>query len=182
MIIDGVAVLRCWPITLTLGGHRYRISARPALDWILPIVEGTAGGIVPGMLDPTDPMDTMIDDMLIDGTITLADCVEAAHDAVSAAAGMPWWAAHRLVATVTQSPALAGALVLAGVDTTRISLAALCAATYRILTEQADEKQLTKLEHELMATPPGVSVEKRYDAAAAASAFEAAAAARGVSL
>lgn len=179
MIINGIAALRCWPITITLGGRQYRIAPRPALDWIIPIVNGTPDIIVPGMLDPTD---TTIDDMLIDGTITLTDCYRAAQDAVSTAAGMPWWAAHRLVATAVESPALAGALILAGVDTSVVSLAAVCAATYRVLTEQADEKQLAKLEQELMATPPGVPVEQRYDARAAASAFEAAAAARGVEL
>jgi hypothetical protein len=164
--INGVAALRCWPVDVRIGDGRHRILARPAVDWIVAIT-GPWTDVVPGLVDIAD---LTLAGRILRGEVTLAQLVSAAKDAVTAASGLPWWVASRLVAASVGQAALAGALV--GVDATRVSLAAWCAAAYRALVEGADDKQLAKIDRELNETPPGVSVEERYDEAAAADAFE----------
>jgi hypothetical protein len=166
---NGVAALRIWPITVDLGGVTYRIAPHPAIRWIVPIVDDDWFAIVPGMLDPTD---RDVDDALDDGTISHDDCVRAARDAVGVAAGVPWWSAVRLVQSVVQAPDVMGELVMCGVDAQTMSLGAFVQAAYRVFTRDTDKKQRAKIDQDIEATPPELTVEDRWSPDAEASGFE----------
>lgn len=175
MEIDGIATLRCWPIDVEIVGRRHRIPPLPAVTWIEAIT-GAWSDVVPGLVDAADVEFT---DRIARGEITISEMTTAAKDAVAAAAGIPWWAAVRLVGAGLGQTSTAGELALGAVDATTVSLAAWCSAVYQALTRNADEKQQAKLDRQILETPEGVTLEERYDEEAAADAFEAMFAARG---
>jgi hypothetical protein len=171
MQIDPAAVVRCRPVVVALGGVDYRIPALPAVDWLMKILERSWSDVVPGMLEQTDTLDDLYD-QLNDGTVTSAECEAAAKDAVSSVAGVDWWVAARLVHSAAQDPAAFGELRLAGTDLDTAPLGAVIAALYRIYTRDREAKDVRKFEAELTRTPPGVSAAERYDEQAAGQAFE----------
>lgn len=177
MQANGLVALRCWPVSVELGKQIFTIPPQPALAWIIPIVDQDWLGIVPDLIDPAD---FSINDLLLSQEVRIADCVDAARDAVSTATGMPWWSAARLVLAVHESPDLTGELVICNVDAEVVSIGAFVQATYRILVREADKKQRAKIDAELQRPPAGIGVEKRYDPAVAANLFEQMARSRGL--
>jgi hypothetical protein len=173
--INGLAAIRCWPIDVDIAGRQHRIPPRPAAEWIVAITSSWSD-VVPGLIDPSD-LD--LTDRISRGDIVAADLTVAAKDAVAAAAGMPWWAAVRLIGAGTSQTSVVGELALAAVDATSISLAAWCSAVYQTMARNSDDKQRARLDRDITATPEGMTVEERYDEQAAADAFEARFAARG---
>ena len=167
MDIDGLAVLTPRPVRVPCADLTVETPALPALAWLTPLLTDRWTRIIPGLADSDE-----LDDRLDAGTITVAQCVHAAQLVVTATAGLPWWVAVRLVATGASRPEVAGAIALAGVDSSRISLASWCAMVYRILTEHADPKDRGKLDFELERTPPGVAAAERADPVKAAAAFD----------
>lgn len=182
MKINGLSALRCWPVAVELGGDPYRIAPRPAIDWILPLLDENWMGIVPGLIDRSDPSTSALTSRLFDRTITSGECVRAARDATEVMAGMPWWTAVRLVISATQYPDLSGQLAIDGVDATRVSLGAFTQATYRIMTREADKKQRSKIDRSLEATPAGLRSEDRYDPEKAGNLFAQMALSRGITI
>lgn len=165
--VDGRAALRCWPVVVEVGGQEFRIEARPAIDWILPIVDEDWLGIVPGMI-----MDDSLSDLLATGEILVSECVTAARDATATATGMQWWSAVRLVQTGVLAVDVSGALVLAGVDPVRVSIGAYVAAVYRVISAERDKKERANLDHEIERIPPGIPAQDLYDPEQAAASFE----------
>lgn len=162
-----------------LGGVVYRIAPRPAITWIIPLVDGDWFGIVPGLLDPAE---SSIDEALDNGTITHIECLRAARDAVSAASGLPWWSALRLVQVLAETPELAGGLVVNGVDVTTASLGAVTQALYSMIIRETDSKQRQKIDSSLTRMPTDMSIEDRIAQASQSSGFEEMARARGMSV
>lgn len=181
MDIDPVAVVRPRPVVVTVGGKDYRIDARPAAGWMVPILEKDWADIVPGMLDAalTGTLDDLYD-ALADGEVESAQCARAAQDALTITAGVPWWSAVKLIHAASADPGAIGELRLSGIDLTTAPLGAVVAALYRIYTRDREKKDVTKFDAELARTPVGVSaVDSRYDEQAAANAFESMFARRG---
>jgi hypothetical protein len=167
---NGIAALRVWPVTVDLGGVTYRIAPYPAIRWIVPIVDDDWFAIVPGMLDPTSQA---IDDALDDGTIHHEDCVRAARDAVGAAAGIPWWSAVRLVQSAVGALDVMGELLVAGIDAQTMSLGAFVQATYGVFVRETDKKQRAKIDRDIEAPPPELTLADRWEPEAESSGFEA---------
>lgn len=165
--VDGRAALRCWPVMVEVGEQEFHIAARPAIDWILPIVGEDWLGIVPGLI-----VDDSLSDLLATGEILVSDCVVSARDAVAAATGMRWWSAVRLVQTGVMSVDVSGSLVLAGVDPCQVSIGAYVAAVYRVISADRDKKERTNLDHEIERIPPGIPFQDLYDPEQAAASFE----------
>lgn len=173
MEIDPSAVVRKRAALVTLGGTDYRIEARSAAEWLMPILEGDWSTIVPGMVDAPDGGDLEdLFDHLTDGTIGHEECQSAARDALTAVAGIKWWAAVKLIHAAARDPGAFGELRLSGIDIETAPLGAVIAALYRIYTRDRAEKDVTKFDNALMETPAGVSAEERYDEQAATDAFE----------
>lgn len=163
----GLAALAVWPVQVAAGPMRVTIPASPACQWIARIVERDLLGVVPGMV----AADALLD-AIAAGTVTVAQCWEAAQHAIEVASGHRWWTAVRLVSLSTGVPWVAGELVLSGVDAQRVSLGGWCAAVWRIVTRDREKKDLALIERELTKPPPGVAVEALYDPQRAAAAFD----------
>jgi hypothetical protein len=170
MDFDPVALLRPWPLDVSIGGQVFTIPARPAADWLIAYGDYGYPGIVPGLVEEGD----LLDDMLMDGDVTWADCAAVARAALAVASGMrKWWAASRLMSTVP-STWVGHRLVMAGVDPTVVPLAAYLAAGYATAQREMKEETLARFDHELEAPPDGVPVEDWYDEDEAADLFMAA--------
>lgn len=180
MDLKGLAALRCWPTRVNLVGQHYIIPAKPALDWLIPIVDQDWLGIIPGMLDDSAED---FEDLLDDGVITITDCVNAARDAIGSASGMPWWSAYKLATAITGNSEIAAELVLRGVDPCKVSIGAILQASYRILVFDTDKKRRNKIDSELKRPPSEASPDgaKRYDPNVASDLFDQMARSRGMS-
>jgi hypothetical protein len=176
---NGAATLRCWPVNVTIGGTVHRIGPRPALDWIIPVADEDWFRIIPGMIEFGD---SRLDRALLSKTITHRECLTAAHDAVGAAAGLPWWSASRIVSAIVDVPEIAGELILLGVNPAVVSFGAYVQAGYRLLLRDADKKQREKIKRDVARTPEGMSIEERMHNAQSSGGFEEMARARGLSI
>lgn len=177
MEVAGGALIIPRPVLVDLGGREYRIPATPAAQWMLVLLERGWADIVPGMCE--GDLEALHDDIAL-GDITPAECERAAQDAVTAAAGVQWWTAVKLLHSAAADPAAMGELRSSGLDVAAAPLGAVLVALYRVYTRDQEKKDVAKLDAELTKPPPGVSVAAgRYDPSAAAAAFEAAFAARG---
>lgn len=172
---DAVAALRCWAVTVDLGGRPYRIEPRPAAAWMAAILDDAWDDIVPGWCDDQDDA---LDDALTSGEVTMTECIRAAQDAVAVAAGARWWVAARIITAGTAGGTL-GEILLSGIDPERRPLGAVVQAMYRALVRHADKNDRTRLDLELDRPPPGTPAAERFDADAASAAFDRAASARG---
>lgn len=177
MKANGLAALRCWPVRVELGGGTYTIPPRPALSWLLPLIDQDWLGIVPGLLDSSADS---IDDLLDQRLITVTDCVDAARDAVSTATGMPWWSALQLAMAVVDSPQVAAELLLNRIDVDSVSIGGLVQVVYRLLVRDADKKQKSKIDSLLQRPPFEVGQQKQYDPKVASDLFEQMARSRGI--
>jgi hypothetical protein len=181
MEMNGLAALRCWPVSVALGNEVYSILPQPALAWFLPIVDQDWLGIVPGLLDPAD---RTVDDLLAARRVSVETCAEAARDAVSTATGMPWWSATGLALAVIDVPELAAELLLNRIDIEKVSIGGLVQTAYRLLVRDADKKQRNKIDSQLRRPPqlssPTAAAPKRYDPHVAADLFDQMARSRGL--
>lgn len=174
---NGLAAMRCWPVNVELGGEVYTIPAQPAIGWLVPIVDQDWLSIIPGLI-VTDGDE--LDELLSEALITVKDCEHAAQDAVSVVTGMPWWVATRLALAIVGTPEVAGELVLHNVDAGVASIGALLQAVYRMIVRDADKKQRTKIDHDLVRPPDGISSRRSYDPEVAGELFEQMARSRGL--
>lgn len=176
---DPVAGVQLWRYDVELGARTYTLPAQSAAAWITLVLSGGAWtDIVPGWLEDADDLD----DALLARTVTHADLVERAKQALETAGGTRWWTALRLIGAIGQEPLIGGELLLAGVHLNEVPLGAVLQAVYRICTRKATKAQIMRLDMVLDQTPPSVSAAQRYDPERAADAFEAYAARRNVQL
>lgn len=169
--VDGLAAVRCWPVEFQIGDDWFRIDARPAVDWIVPLVDQDWLGIVPGLVSCDGPGED-IDDLVDADRISTTDLIGAARDAVATSSGMAWWSAFRLARIPIADLDMAGALVIARVDPTIVSLGAYLSAVYRILMTDRDKGQRAKIDMDLEKVPKGISARELYDPQVAAAQFE----------
>lgn len=177
MEVAAGAVIIPRPVVVELGGREYRIPALPAATWMLTLLERDWSDVVPGLCE--GEMEDLYD-LIADGVISSQDCVRAAQDAVTAAAGTDWWVAVKLLHSAAADPGAMGELRSSGLDLSTAPLGAVLVTLYRVYTRDRERKDVAKVDAELAKLPPGVSaVEARYDPAAAAAAFESRYASRG---
>lgn len=161
---DPVALLRCYPVAVTVGRIAYEIPALPAGPWIKAVL---ADNVLPGLLPPFAA--EVFAEQLTAGTVPDGELEEVTRLAVQVAAGRPWWEVQRLVATLgAQADALGGELLLRGFDFERQSLGAFCAATYALCVRNMDKKERMKFDSALKSPP---AEELRTDEDALADAF-----------
>ena len=77
MDVDPLASMRCWAITVDLGGREFEIPALPAVDWWPVILDVDATAFLDILKSDAD-----LDGMLLDGTISGAALGEAMMDAI----------------------------------------------------------------------------------------------------
>jgi hypothetical protein len=176
MAIDALAALKIWGLEVELAGEVFEIPPRPAADWFLAILdEDTPLPVVPGLMNAED--DEQVNDLLLGGGVDIDLLVTRSREALTAAAGRPWWEADRLIRSSAASwQVIGGELTRVGVDLEKVSLAAALNAIYVICVRTMDEKERNKFDIDLRLPPigvEGVKTEDMYDQRAAESAFAA---------
>lgn len=112
MEVDPLASMRCWAITVELGGREFDIPALPAVDWWPVVADASAFGLV-DLLKSTEGAD--LDAMLLDGSITSSAMTEALMDAISEATGRTFHASFVLATVATMNwPVVGGQLARDG--------------------------------------------------------------------
>jgi hypothetical protein len=171
-LLDPVAALRCWRIDVDVDGTVYTIPALPAAEWLVPIVTGAWGDIVPGLLPAADA--EALDDLIAAAAIDPAELRHAAQAALAEAAGTRWWTARALAGGILQVPQLTGRLLARGLDPTVVSLGGYLTAAYATVVDGMDQMQRARFDLDLQRPPVGVPADEWWDEDAAADNFYAA--------
>lgn len=137
------------PDAITLGAAYLEVPWRPALDW-LEAVRRNPASLALSLAD--NPDDAVLS--LASGELSARAVEAVSFELIERHSGVRWWVALKL-ATLSAERGLLGELTLSGVDPARVTFGQWCAATYRILTRDADEKHRMKVDFELDVPPPG---------------------------
>lgn len=153
---DPAVLIRPQPCALRAGTVPVTVRAAFADEWIVLLSSpGFTTGVVPGMLGREDAEQVVL--ALARGEITSQDLEHAAKEAVTAAAGVAWWKAAKLVGWATGGAGeWWGRLVLRGVDPERLTFAAWCAAVFALVCEGLDAQGREKLLFTFDMPPAGV--------------------------
>jgi hypothetical protein len=137
------------PDAVTLGTTYLELPWRPALDWVEAVRRNPAS-LALALAD--EPDEAIL--ALAAGDLTAKALEAASFDLIERHTGMRWWVALKLVGGAADK-GLLGELTLSGVDPSRVTFGQWCAATYRILTRNADAKERIKIDFDLDVPPPG---------------------------
>lgn len=156
MEVDPLASMRCWAITLELGGREYEIPALPAVDWWPVLVAADPSQVldlIPSRLGELDDLDTQ----LLNGGLDGAELGEALMDAIEAATGRSFHVAVVLAMVANAHwPVVGGALAQGGFGWDRQPIGAALDAIYAVIEGGMDkdgrEKFHKLLENESLTT------------------------------
>lgn len=131
MDVDPLASMRCWAVTVELGGREYDIPALPAADWWPVVVDVSPFGLV-GLLKSNESAD--LDAMLLDGLVSTDDMTEALMDAISEVTGRTFHASFVLATVATMHwPVIGGILAQKGFRWDVMPIGAALDAIYAIV-------------------------------------------------
>jgi len=156
--VDPLASMRCWAISVELGGREFEIPALPAVDWWSLIVSGDATQIVDLLRSETRADDDALDAMLLDGRITTEEISQAIADVVEEVTGRSFHAAFVLATIATSAwPMVGGQLARDGFRWDVAPIGAALDAIYAIIVESLKEKNRDKflelLENDTVSLP-----------------------------
>lgn len=147
---DATASLRMWAVETELGGRVLRIPPLPAAEWLPPLM--TANLL--GLLDLAE--DVELEELLLDGSVTLADLTGALELLLESASGRSPWSALMLAYTAAEHWHVVGAdLARIGVRFEAIPLGAALDAIYGSLCRSMDEKGIARFNGALDRPPVG---------------------------
>jgi hypothetical protein len=153
--VDPLASMRCWAITVRLGGKEFEIPALPAVDW-WPVLVSVNPRRVLDLLKSTDDAD--LDGMLLDGELSSAEIGEAVTDAIEEATGRSLHVSLVLALAADGNwPTIGGHLAQIGFRWDQQSIGAALDAIYAViignLPEDARGKFEAVLENESLTQP-----------------------------
>jgi hypothetical protein len=153
--VDPLAAMRCWAITVQLGGREFEIPALPAVDW-WPVLASASPRRVLDLLRSTDGAD--LDAMLLDGELSSAEIGEAVTDAIEEATGRSLHVSFVLALAADGSwPTIGGHLAQIGFRWDQQSIGAALDAIYAViignLPDDARGKFEAVLENESLTQP-----------------------------
>jgi hypothetical protein len=155
--VDPLASMRCWAITVDLGGREFEIPALPAVDW-WPLVSEMSPLAILDILKSDSADGVELDAMLLDGRVTTSALSQVLTDVVEQATGRSLHAAF-VLATVANSqwPVIGGNLARRGFRWDVAPIGAALDAVYSVVTEGLEEKNRDKflalLEDETLSQP-----------------------------
>lgn len=145
MEVDPLASMRCWEITVELGGREFQIPALPAVDWWPVLLDTTPTTILDILKSETQAGEFELDDMLLSGQVTGADLAEVAGDVISEATGRTVHAAFVLATVASVAwPNIGGQLARDGFRWDVQPIGAALDAVYAIVVGGLEEKERDK--------------------------------------
>jgi hypothetical protein len=156
--VDPMASMRCWAITVELGGREYEIPALPAVDWWPVIVDAQPTGVLDLLKSESPGQESDLDLMLLDGTVTGKELGQALTDAIEEVTGRSFHAAF-VLATVAASqwPTVGGYLAQTGFRWDLQPIGAALDAIYAVVVSNLDkeprDKFLALLENDALTQP-----------------------------
>lgn len=167
--VDPLASLAPRWITVTLLGREWEIPPKTAADWLEVLVPGRLYEVVPGWFDD-ETADDLIWDAVDDGTITENDLDQITKEVIEAASGRAWWWGWQILAMAKNSATawsrLHGLMLLGGIDSTKVSLAAWFDALYAVATEGMETEQKRKFDAAVDTPPPGEELDEMAESSA----------------
>lgn len=157
MDFDAAAARGLWGVDVTVAGTTQTIPPLPALDWLEALDGGAWTDVIPGLLEGDD-----LDAAFVAGEVNMDEARAAARRVLTEVAGVKWSVAAALIG-VGRHPILAGRLILAGLDLTRISLGAYVVACYSVATRDMTREQMATFDLQLAMPPAGAAPEDYYD-------------------
>lgn len=173
---DLLAAVRPWAIEdIPFGDRVFRVPPLTADRWLELLVrdEISLWSILPGLLEEEDAAGHF-QDVMVTGVVSRDQYEELVWDVVGVAAGREWFTAIYLLGNAidpTHGDFVRGELVLAGVDASRISLAAFLDVIYFIFARHM--KPLDKQKFDMMLAKPPGGVKPKIDPQKQKSAFSA---------
>jgi hypothetical protein len=158
---DPLAALRISRIAVDLGDRRFIIPALPARDWLEVLLDEDLNPeeIFPGFCGTDDII--AVNQMLLDGEVTMDQMTEAIYSVLEQATGRRWWVAIRLCRTIRAGwDRIGGRLASHGVTPFDVPLAYWLDGAYDAvlgLIMEADPKGLGSFTQKLTAPPPGMA-------------------------
>ncbi len=155
LVTDAVQSLKPWPVMLTVAGIEFEVPAICAADWLaILMVEGLdLEDVVPGLLD--DASDEIIEDLLLDGLLTVEEKDQLSLDVISTVSGRPWWVALRLIETARRSWDALGADMVRRADAGSVSLSAWLDTLFSAVLLATEESKRTMFQMKLERAPEG---------------------------
>jgi len=148
------ALLRADPTPVTVGPHYVTVPSMMADGWLLLLGNGSLDDVIPGAL--TAPHASLVADALISGDAGPADLVQASMDAVASVSGRLWYEGVRVaVLCGNDGGAILAGVMLQGIDPTRVTYAAWCAAVLAWINGRLSEEDRTKFLFDFRRPPDG---------------------------
>lgn len=137
--------MKCWAITVELGGREFEIPALPAVDWWPFIADGDPSVLL-DLLKSDDPIDDAdLDSMILDGTITANELRSVLVEAIEEATGRSLHVSLVLATVATMNwPVVGGALARRGFRWDVLPIGAALDAIYAVVIEGMEEKNRDK--------------------------------------
>ncbi len=150
--VDPIWSLRCWPVTVALGGIDVEIPALSAVEWLAYLMQPQPDfdGMILDLLPDSE-------DMLFDGRIDLEELYETILDLIATVCARPWWVALRQVYIARDSWHILGPLMLESVDAAQVSIAAWLDVLLIKVLNSMDPKDTTLFTSRLEAPPASVA-------------------------
>ena len=175
-MVDPIASMRCWAITVQLGGRSYDVPALPAVDW-WPIIVDPRPTTFLDILSSRDPDDSYdLDTLLLNGDVSAEELDAVFREAIQEVTGRSLHVAF-VTATVAadQWPVIGGLLAQSGFRWDVQSIGAALDAIHSVIVSNLEDaprkKFLAILEDEAL-TDPSRKGRKRGPSREALDAFE----------
>jgi hypothetical protein len=170
--VDPAASLRCWAISVELGGRTFEVPALPAADWF-PILQGNDLMPIVDMIRSTasGELDDL-DELLLTGAVTAQDLGEALVEIIEETAGRSLYVSMVLVTVASaQWPLIGGQLARDGFRWDAQPLGAALDAIHSVI-RNVDNKDFQAKLSKLLANDPSLKA-KKVDRDEARAEFEA---------
>lgn len=157
-----------WPTdsVVHVAGRDVVVPAQPAAVW-LELLMGALDdfdldAIFPALADEDDQ--DYVEQALYAGRLTVNDLQMLGLELVCLVSGRPWWVAIRMVHIVEKQWSILGsALVMRGVDASRLSLSAWLDALWLVMFDHIPHDKWLMVSAQLEAPPPGQTPENPLD-------------------
>ncbi len=157
---DPLASFDTSDLWVMVGTREFLIPYMPASAWLTVLLTKslTWWDVLPGLLD--EGTQIIVEDMILDETLTVKMLEEAAQNLVSAVTGRTWWFSINFLSVCREAwTQIAGDMALARVNPYQIPIAAWMDAAWTLVLRHVDPNKVSTFVSILRTPPEGVVIE-----------------------